>query len=149
MLYSKDDLIADLHLLSPIQLRDVAAHVKRLLDNNSSPERLEFAGDSFPSSPSPVPSTDLFLSLDPANLVVRKCDLVVVDTLGDNPLGKSFLQIVDPDYRQTANHAFQVQFEGVLIVEGPPGACFTVRFRLLENIATDNLLLRPAPMSHN
>ncbi len=104
----KDDLIADLGTLAPAQVRAVAAYVKKLRLHNSQAETVEQSEDrSMPTGRSQA-TGDLFLTIDGAQLRVVECDPLALTILGYVPLGRSFAELLDPEYRETAEQAFAV-----------------------------------------
>ena len=101
---SNDDLLADLKALSTAQLRDAAAYIKKLIRRNSLAGMHETREDDLPL-PRGTASADLFFSLDPESLCVKEFDPSVVSILGANPEGRSFWDLVDPEYVDAAVHA--------------------------------------------
>ena len=107
MLVPDDDLSADLNALSPAQLRDAAAYVRKLIRRSSLAGAPETGEDEF-SSPRAIAPADLFFSLNPADLQIQECDPSAAQVLGSNPEGLLFSSLIDPEYSDVATRAFSV-----------------------------------------
>ncbi len=80
------ELLNLLEALSPVQLGEATASLKRIHEQSEGLSSLEAL-------------RTMDLSVDPHNLRVVDCNQVTVDTLGMSPLGSRLLDLIDPEYR--------------------------------------------------
>ncbi len=103
------EFVKDLRALTPADLREVAAYVRklRLRPGNPFPPNPDFGVLEY-ANQTTLP--DFFLTLEAHDLRVIDCDQAALAIFGSKAIGQSFLKLIHPDDHESAERSFAIVY---------------------------------------